>query len=432
MQTLHLVRALTRGTWLSQTGGAPSPIVRAHKVTVVCYFEHDTHVVLEFKAAGARVQLLGLTRSIRHLSFVAVVSKAFRHLKADIIHIQYLAPGFLAVVAARLARAGRVIATVHQPWTASNHGYPAKVILRSAALMCRRFTCVSESAELSWFGCSSLQSTGFLKDESTRMFGRTHYTIPNSVDLALIDRTVAKAKKLRLRQRLGLDNCLLVGAVSRLDWEKGIDVLIEAFATVHRFIDQSLTAEPDRYFSREEEEGGSGSVSERLVLLIVGDGQKRHLLQEQAGICGLRSEDWSTVDIVSHSGKGFDNRSVIWMGSRPWDEAMQLMSLMDICVVPSRFEGFGLSAAEAMACGKVVIASNTGGLPDVVGTDGGSGFLFPVEEVVALADQLFEQTKSKSTREAVGLRARGRVETLFSQTRFEERIQALYKGLLTV
>ena len=57
---------------------------------------------------------------------------------------------------------------------------------------------------------------------------------------------------------------------------------------------------------------------------------------------------------------------VTFFGEADWEIAMQQMALMDVLVVPSRFEGFGLTAAEAMAMGKPVIASDSFGLKEVV------------------------------------------------------------------
>ena len=57
---------------------------------------------------------------------------------------------------------------------------------------------------------------------------------------------------------------------------------------------------------------------------------------------------------------------VIFYGATDWVNAMQLISIMDIVVVPSRFEGFGLTAAEAMSAGKPVVASDSFGLKEVV------------------------------------------------------------------
>ena len=72
------------------------------------------------------------------------------------------------------------------------------------------------------------------------------------------------------------------------------------------------------------------------------------------------------------------NDKVTFFGEANWVTAMQQMALMDVVVVPSRFEGFGLTAAEAMAMGKPVVASNVFGLKEVI-TDNKTGILFENE-----------------------------------------------------
>ena len=162
------------------------------------------------------------------------------------------------------------------------------------------------------------------------------------------------------------------------------------------------------------------------MLLIIGDGHDRSSLEKRARQLGLVSEFLNTADLSTIQTRSHSTHDVVWLGSRPWEEAILLMTVLDICVVPSFFEGFGLTAAEAMACHKVVIASNTGGLPDVVGTEGISGFLFPVGNPLVLAQKMSRLLLSKEVRHAVGVEARSRVERLFSQSGFERRIQALY------
>jgi glycosyltransferase involved in cell wall biosynthesis len=60
---------------------------------------------------------------------------------------------------------------------------------------------------------------------------------------------------------------------------------------------------------------------------------------------------------------------------------------MDIVLMPSRSEGFGLTAIEAMACGCVMVASDTGGLPEVV-RDGICGLLHRTEDVADMASKI--------------------------------------------
>jgi len=98
---------------------------------------------------------------------------------------------------------------------------------------------------------------------------------------------------------------------------------------------------------------------------------------------------------------------------------------MDIIVCPSRFEGFGLVAAEAMACGKPVIASNTGGLPEII-DDRETGFLVQPEDPVAMAEALTELIDNPALREKLGAAGRRKVGEKFSFTTFARQIEALY------
>lgn len=74
------------------------------------------------------------------------------------------------------------------------------------------------------------------------------------------------------------------------------------------------------------------------------------------------------------------NDSVEWMGRQEQSHLQSLYDRIDILLMPSRSEGFGLTAIEGMARGCVVVASDTGGLPEVV-KDGETGLLHQVEDV---------------------------------------------------
>ena len=59
-------------------------------------------------------------------------------------------------------------------------------------------------------------------------------------------------------------------------------------------------------------------------------------------------------------------KDVHFLGSLDISQLRGLYSSADVCVVPSRREPFGLVAVEALACGSTVVATNQGGLPDII------------------------------------------------------------------
>jgi glycosyltransferase involved in cell wall biosynthesis len=177
---------------------------------------------------------------------------------------------------------------------------------------------------------------------------------------------------------------LVVGTVARLSSEKGIDVLIRAFAEVHRNI-------PGTH------------------LLIVGDGMQMADLQQLA----------RDLDVVN---------AITWAGRLSWEEAIGCMGIMNVVAVPSRFEGFGLTAVEAMACGKPVVASSVDGLSEVV-RDGVTGFLTPSSDASALAGALIKLLEKEDLRKKLGCSARKHAKEHFAYPIFRERCRVLYDSL---
>ncbi|ENU87665.1 glycosyltransferase [Acinetobacter sp. CIP 102129] len=115
--------------------------------------------------------------------------------------------------------------------------------------------------------------------------------------------------------------------------------------------------------------------------------------------------------------------NVILLGRR--DDIPQLMQDADFFILPSAYEGFGLVVAEAMACGTFVIATNSGGVAEVMG---GTGLLVPPQNSEALA-QALKQAVEKTSLEIQenNLKARRRVEELFSLEKSVQNWLKLYE-----
>lgn len=368
IHTLMLARALRAG---------------GYRVIVCAYYEHDPIMVRAFEEIGVEVCLLNLRRNsaarnvCRMPQLARAVSSVIRRHRPDVAHVQYMAPGVVPLIAARATGVPHVLATVHVP--ARHYGRRVWLPRYIGTRMCDVFLCVSEVAERSFFGSSAM----FEEDLLQR--GRRHFTIHNCVDIERVDAVRRSAEVAALRTRLGLKGRRVVGMVSRLSREKGPLCLMEAMAQV---IQEQPSAQ----------------------LLVVGDGPERQPLLDRARQLGI-------LERVSCTGR-----------LAPEDVYLHL-ALMDVVVVPSLWEGFGLSAAEAMAFGKPVVASDVDGLREVV-VDGQTGLLVPAGNAVALAGAVTAMLRDEDRRTAMGLAGRQRAEQLFSFETFKKQYLRLYRAIV--
>jgi glycosyltransferase involved in cell wall biosynthesis len=107
---------------------------------------------------------------------------------------------------------------------------------------------------------------------------------------------------------------------------------------------------------------------------------------------------------------------------------LAVMASADIVVVPSRFEGFGLTALEAMGLSKPVIASTAGGLPEVLGD---AGRLVEIGDVTAIASAILELAGDLGLRDTIGRAARARAEAEFSLPAIAARLIKTYESLVS-
>lgn len=154
--------------------------------------------------------------------------------------------------------------------------------------------------------------------------------IPYGVDLDLFD----GVRPPRAPSRI------VVGALSRLSPEKGLDYLLRAVALLR---DRGLD----------------------IGILLAGDGPSREQLERIARDTGIADR-------------------VEFTGAIEHAAAPDLLRRLDIFAMPSTWEGFGVSALEASAMRLPVVASNVHGIPDVV-LDGETGILTPPTDVAAIA-----------------------------------------------
>ncbi|WP_175895773.1 glycosyltransferase [Burkholderia pseudomultivorans] len=202
----------------------------------------------------------------------------------------------------------------------------------------------------------------------------------NGIDVSRFRRD-ADSRRL-LRTQLQINDCVFVVlAVGRLIDAKNYPLLIRAFERVHRSIPHAR-------------------------LLIAGDGPLGGALREMTRECGL-------------------TQSVTFLGVRK--DVSELMNVADVFVLSSNREGFGLVVAEAMATEIPVVATNAGGLPEVVGD---AGKVVPMDNEDALVDAITCVVRmSPEARALIGLSGRAHVEKLFAMDSVLERWLELYRKL---
>lgn len=366
MQALAAVRVLVSG---------------GYRVIVCCYHEHLPAVVRQFEAAGAEVRLLNFTRQVGMsglLRLIPRLAKVFRSYRPDIVHIHYIAPGLVPIIAARLAGVRTVFATVHIAGSVA-YGKKAKWMLRAAARLCTTFICISKDVEKFWFGDANV----FDVDHSCT--NRHHFTIYHPADAERVCSVVLSADRDEIRDQLMLKDKKVIGILGRLAVQKGHKILLDAMVDI-------VSAMPE------------------TVLVIIGDGPENEHLKVQAESLGL-------------------SEHIRWLGSMPQEEAWSMFSVMDVFAMPSLFEGFGLTAAEAMAAELPVVGSRVDGLAEVI-EDGVTGYLVEPSDSPALANALLKLLSNPDQASEFGLRGRDRVMEYFSLGRFGESMLGFYKQYL--
>ncbi|MCK5512598.1 MAG: glycosyltransferase family 4 protein, partial [Thermodesulfovibrionia bacterium] len=186
------------------------------------------------------------------------------------------------------------------------------------------------------------------------------------------------AGKKRNELRVGQDT-MLVGMIGRLEPVKGPEYFIEAI-----------------YFITEK--------FPEVRFLIAGDGALRNELE-------FRCKKLNIFD------------KLIFTGWR--EDVPEILSVLDIVVVPSLNEAVGRILIEAGACGKPVVATRVGGIPEVV-QDNQTGILVPPRDAYELARAVISLLEDKNKRQKMGETAKNWVDDKFSASRMVKGFSDLY------
>jgi glycosyltransferase involved in cell wall biosynthesis len=179
------------------------------------------------------------------------------------------------------------------------------------------------------------------------------------------------------------DTSTVIGCLARLEERKG-----------HRFLLQAAAFLKARGL--------------KLKYRIAGKGPLRDELEQLTDRLGLRNE-------------------VCFLGFVA--DTAEFLSTIDLLVMPSLFEGLGVAALEAMAAGKPVIATSTGGLVESV-LDGVTGLLVPARDPAALTDAIAKLVRTPSLAGEMGRQGRQRVMQHFTLAQMAQGNESFYYELL--
>ncbi len=320
------------------------------------------------EAAGVPVFDGGLRGTLRGGSGLRVLwrlVRLFRRERVQVAHAYLFHPNVLAAVAARLA------------------GVPAVVVSKRSLDRYRRaarWACRLGNALADRVAVNAEAVGRFVREEERCPAGKM-VLIPNGVGEDVLG---SRGDRESARQLIGIPpSDVVVGAVSRLAWKKGIEHLLEAVPQVR----DTVAA---------------------VHFVIVGEGPLRSRLEARANELGVSGQ-------------------VRFLGARR--DVLDLLPAFDVFVLPSVVEGMSNALLEAMGVGLPVVATDVGGNSEVV-VNGESGFLVPPADASALAAAITKLLQAPELAGGMGRAGRQRVAEQYGESAMLRQLEDLYLGLV--
>ena len=288
------------------------------------------------------------------LRAIGIHVRAFRRLRPQIVHVSLADPwaSHWALLAAIATRGLRVITVEQSTWQTRK--------LRRRTL--KRLLAHGLAAQVA-VGTASADAAAAFSGVPRDRIRIIHNGVPD-------DEVVALPRSI---------SAPVLGAVGRLEHEKGFDILIQALVEVP----------------------GASAV-------LVGDGRRRKDLVDLAERVGVSDR-------------------VVFAG---WnDEPRRYLPTFDLYVLPSRIEGFPLALVEAMLAGLPVVATEVGSVSDAV-IEGDTGLLVPPDDPKALAHAIRTLLADRGRMQEMARRGRERARRQFTANAMAARFESLYDELV--
>jgi glycosyltransferase involved in cell wall biosynthesis len=344
--------------------------------SVLCFLNKPPKEVLDYlDLPNVTIEVLeGVDAPTPSVATIRKLSRILRKHKAQILHLHLV--GFLSPFS-WLARSQSVKGIFFSAHGSHPEGYvPARAPAWKRALTrlingpMTGVICVSD------FSYRCMRTLDILPS------GRFH-RIYNGVDLSRVSAD-SSGRRTAFRRRHGIgEDVMVVTQVSWLISEKGVEDLIGAARLV-------LAKNPNVHF------------------VLVGEGEAKAAFQHLSTELGIEDHFTWTGLVNDPIAEGvYDGADIVCQASR-WEEA------------------FGQVIAEAMACGRPVIGTRVGGIPEVIDHKI-SGFLVNRREPSALAEAILTLASNSELRARLGANAQSIVRSRFDLRRVVEQVIALYQ-----
>jgi glycosyltransferase involved in cell wall biosynthesis len=344
----------------------------------------------EFKDAGVEVEIIKIKKRFNLSGFISAFIGVFRLIniirekRPDIIHTHQPISNLLGSAVARILRVPVIVSIIqgsHQQFAFAYRSLNKfKRLVKIKYLLIDKINAMFVTKLI-----AVSKATRSELVEKVRVNPRKIEVIYNAVDINSFSSVKDNG---RLREELGFGfSDRIVGTVANLSPVKGLRFLIEAASLLNK-----------------EKEIDS------IKFLIVGGRSSQYGFHLKELIRRLGLEE-----------------KVIFTGLRT--DIADILKILEIFVLPSLSEGLPLSILEAMTMAKPVIATEAGGVPEVV-KDNRTGLLVPPGNSAALSSAILQLLKDKEKAIKMGIEGRRLVERQFDLNVIVSKTQELYEKLL--
>lgn len=338
-----------------------------HPIVGVIKNAYNPHIEVAEEAKANHIDSVIFTcKGQFDLKLVSLIRRYIKNNKVDIIHCHGYKSNFYGLLSAKNKLP---LVTTNHNWL--THHWKLKVY------------CFLDGLWMRYFDRIVAVSDGIKRDMLRyKIPEKKIMVIDNGIDVGRFNRKIATED---IKKEFGINgNIKVIGTIGSLKFEKGhVYLLRVAREVIKSFKD--------------------------VKFFIVGDGPLRKQLEDEAKNLGIE-------------------KNIIFTGLR--NDVPELLSIMDIFVLPSIKEGLPMVLLEAMASKKPVVATKVGAIPKII-NDNKSGILVEPQDIIGLKDVIINLIKDSGKAERLALEGYEKVKKDFSSERMCRKYLNLYSELIT-